>query len=96
MENRLTDVGRYENKEKFSIAEWEEIYIHQGIYLSRTRVPGGWLVVIIAGQSSDDSNVKDLRGGAGLTFVPDVNHEWIVIDQEENINPDSKETLENI
>ena len=41
--------------------DWEKIWLSTGqTFLSRLRVPGGWLVT----------------QGAGLTFVPDPNHTW--------------------
>ena len=44
-----------------------------GGYTYRSRVPGGWLVAIWAGNSPHDH-----AWGGGLTFVPDANHKWEV------------------
>ena len=42
------------------------------LMVSRTKVPGGWLVYVY------DHSETDLRGWAhgGLTFYPDPEHEW--------------------
>jgi hypothetical protein len=40
--------------------KWEHIGNHNGTYVHRAKVPGGWLV--------------ELRGS--LAFVPDANHLW--------------------
>ena len=42
--------------------QWEKL--EANYYTCRAKVPGGWLVMIYAGD------------GSGITFYPDPNHEW--------------------
>jgi len=62
---------------------WEEIKQNQAGYLSRAKVPNGWLVK----EAHDvhitipDTNILDNHGyewTSSITFVPDPKHEWII------------------
>lgn len=52
--------------------KWETIGVPPAPWgtrsLFRTKVPGGWLVILFA---EDQSGT-----GGGVTFIPDPNHEW--------------------
>ncbi|MBZ5500121.1 MAG: hypothetical protein LAP85_27310 [Acidobacteriia bacterium] len=62
--------------------KWEEIGTQEGPHTMRfyrAKLPGGWLVYACEGPTEGDS-VWNYRlspsNAAGLTYIPDSNHEW--------------------
>lgn len=52
----------------FEKLKTEAINIRE-IHIYRAKIPGGWLVVTT-------QHIGDFRQSTGITFVPDVYHEW--------------------
>ncbi len=54
------------------ILNWEKLQNNQGgpVMTYRSKIPGGWLV------TTGDTQTTCASAGAGITFVPDPNHEW--------------------
>lgn len=56
--------------------EWEELTHNRGTYLSRAKVPGGWLVREEQDVISLHPGTQTFQSGS-ITFIPDPNHVWL-------------------
>jgi len=64
--------------------EWEEVPHNHGGYMTRVSIPGGWLVrytedvrsPVFTGYEAPEY-IQGYEWRTSITFVPDVNHEWI-------------------
>ena len=66
------------------LLQWETIdtintrpgIMQQYIYITRARVPGGWLVMAYA--SANTAGLKTSEQDVSVTFVPDPTYSWAI------------------
>ena len=57
--------------------KWELIETDEQEFLvKRAKIPGGWLVWAAENEEPEEDRAWTLATAAGLTFVPDREHEW--------------------
>lgn len=59
--------------------KWENVSHNSGGYLSRMKVPGGWLVreVMDVMTFNRDEHNTGYEWRSSICFMPDINHEWL-------------------
>ena len=59
--------------------KWEHIKnegLSEGDDIYRSKVPGGWMVLIVMGEPVGMTSALAPHGGISMTFYPDPSHFW--------------------